>query len=360
MIVKKIDFKLEIDNIPIYEYYIDDKGHFNFKINDYLYKNKEIQEKYGFNIICENCGFIRNFNNINAKLKTNKKFNCKSCRMKGDKNPMYGKKHNAEVLEKLRNRLLGEKNHFYGKKHTEEAKIKMRNSKLGKYDGDKNPMYGKKYFDVWVEKYGVECSLSRLEERNKKCSERMKGSGNPMYGKKYFDVWVEKYGIDGANERFIKMSTKIKENLKRMYAENPEIRDKISKALKNRIFTEKHRQNLRKSTIKYLTKKLSRNGGKLVPNFNFYACELLDEIARIKNIKIQHALNGGEFYIKELGYWVDGYDKENNVVYEYYEKEHKSRAERDTNRENQIKNFLKCEFIIIHENKEEEFLKTII
>lgn len=40
------------------------------------------------------------------------------------------------------------------------------------------------------------------------------------------------------------------------------------------------------------------------------------------NFFIQHAENFGEFYIKELGYYVDGYDKENNIVYEWDEKWH--------------------------------------
>ena len=44
--------------------------------------------------------------------------------------------------------------------------------------------------------------------------------------------------------------------------------------------------------------------------------ESLDKISEEKNVKIQHAMNGGEYYIKELGYWLDGYDIENNVVYE--------------------------------------------
>ena len=47
----------------------------------------------------------------------------------------------------------------------------------------------------------------------------------------------------------------------------------------------------------------------LYPNFNKVACKVFDEISLKENIHIQHAMNGGEYYIKELGYWVDGYDK---------------------------------------------------
>jgi hypothetical protein len=50
-----------------------------------------------------------------------------------------------------------------------------------------------------------------------------------------------------------------------------------------------------------------------------------------KGINIQHAENGGEFHIKELGYWVDGYDAKNNTVYEWDDPHHlyKRRAKRE-------------------------------
>ena len=68
---------------------------------------------------------------------------------------------------------------------------------------------------------------------------------------------------------------------------------------------------------------------------------------------IQHALNGGEYGIPELGYFVDGYDKENNIVYEFDEAYHRSekQKEKDKIRENKIKDFLKCKFIRIDERE---------
>jgi len=60
-------------------------------------------------------------------------------------------------------------------------------------------------------------------------------------------------------------------------------------------------------------------------------------------------MNGGEFYIKELGYWLDGYDKENNVVYEFDEKYHdnQKQKQKDMLRQQDIINHLKCKFIRI-------------
>jgi len=52
-------------------------------------------------------------------------------------------------------------------------------------------------------------------------------------------------------------------------------------------------------------------------------------------------------YLKELGYWVDGYDIKNNVVYKYDEKYHKYQKEKDLVRENEIKSFLNCKIVRI-------------
>ena len=54
-----------------------------------------------------------------------------------------GKKMSEETKEKLRQLNLGEKNHFYGHHLSEEAKEKIRAKKIGRFTGEKNPMYGK-------------------------------------------------------------------------------------------------------------------------------------------------------------------------------------------------------------------------
>jgi len=94
------------------------------------------------------------------------------------------------------------------------------------------------------------------------------------------------------------------------------------------------------------------NGHQLIPSYNSNACEIFDKISKEKNIHIQHAQNGGEYHLKELGYWVDGYDIKNNIVYEFDEKYHESEKQqkKDLIRQNEIINHLECEFIRIKEN----------
>ncbi len=95
--------------------------------------------------------------------------------------------------------LVGEKNPFYGKHHSEETKKKIRQSKeksVGVFKtkefrekmssvtkGKKNPMYGKKVFDIWVEKYGIDIANQKYKEYCDKISKSSSGEKNPMYGK---------------------------------------------------------------------------------------------------------------------------------------------------------------------------------
>lgn len=122
---------------------------------------------------------------------------------------------------------------------------------------------------------------------------------------------------------------------------------------KSRPMKEESKQKLRTSTINFITKLK----GKCVPRYNPTACKLFDEI----NIKMgwngRHAENGGEFFIKELGYWVDYYEPNLNMVIEYDERYHDRKVEKDKSRQNEIENFLKCKFVRV---KEVDGLENII
>jgi very-short-patch-repair endonuclease len=56
-------------------------------------------------------------------------------------------------------------------------------------------------------------------------------------------------------------------------------------------------------------------------------------------------MNGGEHYLKDLGYWVDAYDKDKNVVIEYDEGQHNKKKDADVRRMNEIKQKLGCKFL---------------
>jgi hypothetical protein len=95
------------------------------------------------------------------------------------------------------------------------------------------------------------------------------------------------------------------------------------------------------------------DGYQVIPSFNKIGCEIFNNMCKERNVHIQHAMNGGEYFIKELGYWIDGYDIENNIVYEYDEKRHYDKNgelnQKDKIREKEISDLLKCKFIRIKE-----------
>ena len=93
--------------------------------------------------------------------------------------------------------------------------------------------------------------------------------------------------------------------------------------------------------------------GCVSPSYNPRACKYFDELNREKRWELIHAENGKEYYIKNLGYWIDGYDKKRNIVVEYDESYHNSPKQRkkDNIRQKQIKKLLKCRFFRYNEDK---------
>ncbi len=103
----------------------------------------------------------------------------------------------------------------------------------------------------------------------------------------------------------------------------------------------------KKSRISALNR-IKNRVGQMSPNYNPTSIPILEQKAKELGITdLQHAENGGEYHIKELGYWIDGYSKEKNIVIEYYEPHHNKQKERDSQRQTEIMEFLKCEFIIL-------------
>lgn len=260
-----------------------------------------------YQIECDECHNLSQMKG-NILTKTSKqKFLCRSCRSKGDRNGAYGKHPTEETRQKISESVKGEKNGFYGKHHTEETKQKLKEYALSE----------------------ERLNMIRSKEHRRKVVHGMLNS------------------------------TKLKES-----RASEEYKEKLSRALKNsEKFKEAHqKEEYRNLRRKITSEQICRNielAGKdvskkhFMPNFNIKACEYFDKIMKETGTHIQHALNGGEFCIKELGYFVDGYDKENNIVYEFDENYHNTKAqkEKDILREEQIKKVLKCKFIRIKENE---------
>lgn len=218
--------------------------------------------------------------------------------------------------------------------------------------GKSNPNKGK----TWEEIYGVE-KASELKNKQSKKSKKLgcfrgidqsgKNNAYLKYILKRDNITYEEY-LNNKGEK-AKQKAHIR-SIITIISNCIQGREKGGKTYVEYYGVEKAKlikRKMRQSAIK----RLEKNHGQLMPNYNLDGCRLLDEIMKKNNIFIQHAENGGELYIKELGYWVDGYDKENNIVYEIDERAHfnldGNLKEKDIRRQKEIEDYLGCKFIRI-------------
>jgi len=186
-----------------------------------------------------------------------------------------------------------------------------------------------------------EKNLKRAIKENKiclSCSNSLKSIGekNSMFGKRHSEETKQK----------------IKEKRK-LQITTQETRDKLSIIHKQRLeqynhwFGRKHTNSSKQKMRIVASNRMVEN--KWHPSFNIEACTIIDNYGKKYGYNFQHALNGGEYFIEELGYWVDGYDINKNVVIEYYETAHKYYTDKDDIRIQNIINHLNCKVIIIKE-----------
>lgn len=87
------------------------------------------------------------------------------------------------------------------------------------------------------------------------------------------------------------------------------------------------------------------------PNFNPNACKYFDKLNEENGWKLKHAMNGGE--TRMIGYSLDAYDRENNIVVEYDEFRHYDKSgnlkHKDVIRQERIIQHLNCKFFRYNE-----------
>jgi len=179
------------------------------------------------------------------------------------------------------------------------------------------------------------------KETKKKISEATEGENNPMFGKTQSKETRKKQSEalkDPSKETRKKMSNSHKNPSK-------EIREKMRLAKKGKNLSKETRKKMRISAIKRIENLI----GQISPNYNPEACKLIEEYGIENSYNFRHAENGGEFYIKGLGYWVDGYDKNKNIVIEIDESHHfdfdGNLCIKDIERQQEIEDFLNCKFV---------------
>lgn len=146
---------------------------------------------------------------------------------------------------------------------------------------------------------------------------------------------------------------KSKDELHKIYIKSGNTRkeklehDKDGKAINNwygKHHKEESKQKTRESTIKYIKNLF----GDFRTRYNKNACKYIDKLNKKNHWNLQHAENGGEFQIN--GYFVDGYDKDLNIVFEYDEPKHYKDIQnnilknKDIKRQNNIIASINCKF----------------
>jgi hypothetical protein len=196
----------------------------------------------------------------------------------------------------------------------------------------------------------------------------MKGDWNPTKGNKHKPETIEKIKQKRAEQIFTEETRNKMSKAHKGKVVSEETRKKMSESFTGREVSEESRlkqSESRKQYFKNMTKEEYDDYCKqrrlvsieqweskhdVYPNYNRNSIQILEEKAKELGITdLQHAENGGEFYIKQLGYWVDGYSKEKNIVIEYYESFHGNQKEKDLRRQDEITKHLNCKFIIINE-----------
>ena len=245
---------------------------------------------------CPTCGEMQTYaSNKGLKTAIRKNRECKSCVNTKERHPNFGKPPSEKTRELLRIANTG-------KKRSEETKEKHRNNNLG----EKNPMYGKR--GELCRFYGIKCSDDLKEKLSK---------------------------------------------LKKGVPLSEEHRKNISLA---QIGTKHSEETKRKMRISRINNIIENNGG-VKPSINKRSFEYFSNLEKEKNWDGLFGFKNYEYHIKELGYFIDYYEPNLNIVVEYDEVPHynidNSLKEKDIVRMEQIKEYLKCKFFRYNERIKE-------
>lgn len=199
-----------------------------------------------------------------------------------------------------------------GTKMNEEQRKNVSNGLIKRHKKYTHPMLGKKH----------------TESAIKKIKEKISGENNGMYGKIHT----------------LETRKKISETRKRNNIPGPTI-------------SEEGKTKLRLKRIREIEED-KYNGNQMMPSYNRRACQVFDNINATLGWNGKYATNGGEQFIPELGYWLDYYEPFGNIVIEWDEPHHYNvdgtLKEKDTIRQKQIEEQLKCKFIRVKEKTFDE------
>ena len=271
----------------------------------------------------------------------------------GAKNSMFGKHHNKESIQKMSKAKIGKRRTPFEDiiKFVKDEGYEL----LSKKEDYKNSF---SYVEVRCPKgheYNVRWDQFKAGQRCRKCRDKMRGDKlrTPF---KEIRKFVENTGYE-----LLSKESDYKDQFSKLWFRCPEGHEFLMRwdgfkggfRCRECFYEMRRGTNISKEIIKKIRlstiKRRDLLYGNCYPNYNSKACRMIDEYGKENDYNFQHAENGGEYHIKELGYWVDGYDKEKNVVIEIDENAHFDKdgnlKEKDVLRQKEITDFLSCDFI---------------
>jgi hypothetical protein len=263
---------------------------------------------------CPKCGkVLETKNKYYFKKAVKEEKLCGSCSLAGRE---FSLEH-RENLRKNHADVSGENNPFYKKNHSDDVKKKI------------SKIVSEKYKD---------------SELRKKVSEIRKewhtNNDNPFKGKFHSDE----------TKNLLSFLTKVR-------MQDVEEREKISKSLignepwnkgKTDVYTNEQLKKFSESA----KRRIIKQGNGQIHSYNPKSIPIIENYGKESGYNFIHAENGGEYQIPNTTFFVDGYDKSNNVVIEFDEKHHliEKQKIKDIQRQDMIGQLLKCKFIRIDEN----------
>lgn len=237
------------------------------------------------------------------------------------------------------------------------------------YEKEKSLSDVAKYFDVSVAVITDRMNQQGWERRSG-APQNVSGENNPFYGKSHDEEARRKISEKNSGRTWEEMFDeetleKQKEHIRNLKYWEREDREEFSEKYSGdnhwhsgKKLNDEHKRKIRKGVAEHYKEKSNKS----YPNYNPEACELIEEYGEEHGYDFQHAENGGEYHIENIGCWLDGYDSEKNVVIEVYEKHHHYRGgelcDRDKFREQLIIEQLNCKFVRVSINRKGEIIKT--
>ncbi len=227
--------------------------------------------------------------------------------------PILGKHHSEKSKQEISEANMGNKN-CLGKNHSEKTIKKMKQTAKGRKPSAKN---------IEARIKGVKEFWEKLDKNERKAV--LEGRGLHKSGKDCFF-----YG---------KTHT---ENAKALMREKAKCRIGDKNAFYGKEHSLKSRKQMRISRIEVLNRQYME-GGQVRPTYNSQACKFFELFDKDFNTKDLYATNGGEYYIKELGYFPDYVNFDLMLIIEWDEERHYGAngnlKERDVLRQKEIQEY---------------------